>query len=416
MKNKDKKPSVSFTPYEKMVIAILAFIQFTVILDFMVISPLNPLLKPALGIDPQQFGFVVASYAISAGISGIIAAGFADKFDRKKLLMFFYTGFVIGTLFCGLANTYETLLAARIFTGIFGGVIGSIGFAIITDLFKMEVRGRVMGVVQMAFSASQVLGIPIGLYLANKFDWHAPFLLIVAVSTLVGFLMLFKLQPVTSHLQGKVDTNAFHHLYHTAKNKYYQRGFLATMVLATGGFMMMPFSSDFLVHNIQISKDTLPMIFFITGLFSIFTGPLIGILSDKIGKFKLFLAGTVLSIAMILLYTNLGPNPVWIVILINTIMWVGISSRIISSSALSSGVPSMKDRGAYMGINNSIQQISGGIASWLAGKIVVQETESSPLQHFDIVGWVVIGTMLFTIVMMRIIEKQVAQKLHTDHV
>lgn len=416
MKPSSKKPSHTFTGYEKLVIAIIAFIQFTVILDFMVISPLNPMLKPALGINPDEFGKIVASYAISAGIAGILAAGFSDKFDRKKMLLLFYSGFVIGTFFCGISNTYPTLLASRIFTGIFGGVIGSIGFAIITDIFKMEVRGRVMGFVQMAFSASQVLGIPAGLYLANSFDWHAPFLMIVGVAIPVGILMLMKLKPVTGHLSGRVDKKAFHHLLHTAKNPAYQRGFIATMLLATGGFMMMPFSSDFLVNNIKIDKANLPMIFMITGVFSLITGPLIGQLSDKIGKFYLFLGGTILSIITILIYTNLGPNAIWVVIVINTVMWVGISSRMISASALTSGVPEMKDRGAYMGINSSIQQISGGIGSFVAGKIVVQSTPGTPIQHFEIVGYVVIASMLFTIVMMRVIEKQVAKKMHAAHV
>ena len=160
----EKKP---FTGYEKLVIALLAVTQFTVVLDFMVMSPLGDILMKSLDINPKQFGIAVSSYAFSAGISGLLAAGFADKYDRKKLLLFFYTGFILGTLFCALAPTYELLVAARIITGLFGGVIGSIGMAIITDIFPIDQRGRVMGVVQMGFAASQVLGIPIGLYLAN---------------------------------------------------------------------------------------------------------------------------------------------------------------------------------------------------------------------------------------------------------
>ena len=412
---KNKKPSVSFTGYEKFAIAILAFIQFTVILDFMVLSPLGPFLMPLLKITTKQFGLVVSAYAISAGIAGILAAGFADKFDRKKMLMFFYLGFVVGTLLCGLADTYESLLAARIFTGIFGGVIGSISMAIIADIFKMEARGRVMGFVQMAFSTSQVLGIPVGLYLADKLNWHWTFFMIVIVSAIVGIIMYFKLKPVDGHLKVKNDKNAFIHLWHTASNPLYVRGFLATMLLATGGWMIMPFSSAFIVNNIHIAKENLTFIFLITGIFSLLTGPIIGILSDKLGKFNLFLGGSFLSVIVILIYTNLGVNSMATVILINSIMWVGISSRIISSSALISGVPELKDRGAYMGINSSMQQIAGGFAAFIAGVIVYQPNETAPLQHFDVVGYVVIGSMLFTIVMMKIIDKQVSKKLHVEH-
>lgn len=402
---------VPFTPYEKFVIAILSLLQFTVIVDFMVLSPLGAILMPKMGITTTQFGLVVSVYATSAGASGLLAAGFADKFDRKRMLLLFYAGFILGTLFCGIAGSYPVLLAARVVTGIFGGVIGSISFAIITDIFPMETRGRVMGFVQTAFSASQVLGVPIGLYLATMFDWHAPFLMIVSLAALIGIIILLKLKPVDGHLLLRSDKNAFLHLWHTATNPFYLRGFMATMLLATGGFMIMPFSSAFLVNNVLIPETRLSMIFFITGLFSIFTGPILGRLSDSLGKYRLFVLGSVLSMAMVFVYTNLGPNPMWVVILTNTILWVGISSRMITSSALTSGVPEMQDRGAYMGINSAIQHFSGGIASFVAGLIVYQPTSTSPLQHYDIIGYVTICTMLITMVMMYFIDRQVSQKL-----
>ncbi|OGU07490.1 MAG: MFS transporter [Geobacteraceae bacterium GWC2_58_44] len=400
-----------FTSYEKFVIGILALLQFTVILDFMVLSPLGALLMPKLGISTSQFGLVVSAYAISAGCSGLLAAGFADRFDRKKMLLFFYAGFVLGTLCCGVASNYSFLLYARIVTGIFGGVIGSITYAIIADTFRMEVRGRVMGFVQTAFAASQVLGIPIGLYLATVLDWHAPFLMIVALAAPVGVVILLKLQPVTGHLQVRQDKNAFLHLWHTASNAFYFRGFMATMLLATGGFMLMPFSSAFLVNNVRIPETRLSLIFFVTGLCSIFTGPYLGRLSDKMGKYPLFVLGSLLSMAMVYVYTHLGPSPIWVIVVTNTVLWIGISSRMISSTALTSGVPEIKDRGAYMGINSSIQHVSGGIASFVAGLIVYQPTKAAPLQHFEVVGYLTICTIFVTMFMMYFIDRQVAKKL-----
>lgn len=404
-----------FTSYGKFVIAILSLLQFTVIVDFMVLSPLGAILMPKLGISTSQFGLVVSAYALSAGGSGLLAAGFADKFDRKKMLLFFYAGFILGTLSCGMVDSYRNLLFARIITGVFGGVISSISFAIITDTFRMEVRGRVMGFVQMAFSASQVLGIPIGLYLATKLDWHAPFWMIGTFAAPVGVVIFLKLKPVTAHLHGREDKNAFLHLWHTASNPFYLRGFTATVLLATGGFMIMPFSSAFLVNNILIPETSLSLIFFITGLFSIFTGPILGRLSDKLGKYRLFVFGSGLSMLMVFIYTNLTPNPIWVVILTNTILWVGISSRMISSSALTSGVPDIKDRGAYMGINSSMQQFSGGIASFVAGLIVYQPTKTAPLQHYNIVGYITICTMILTVIMMYFIDRQVSEKLHISN-
>ena len=403
-----------FSPYEKFVIAVLATLQFTVVLDFMVLSPLGAVLMPKMDISTTQFGLVVSAYAISAGCSGLLAAGFADRFDRKKMLLFFYAGFVLGTVCCGVAGSYHFLLFARIVTGVFGGVISSICHAIIADTFRMEVRGRVMGSVQMAFAASQVLGIPIGLYLATAFDWHAPFLLIVAIALPVGAVIHLKLRPITAHLEAKGEKNAFLHLWRTASNAYYLQGFLATMLLATGGFMIMPFSSAFLVNNVGIEETRLSLIFFVTGLSALVTGPYLGKLCDRLGKYPLFVLGTLLSVVMVFIYTHLGPNPISFVIATNTVLWIGISSRMISSSALTSGVPEIKDRGAFMGINSSLQQISGGIASFVAGLIVYQPTKTAPLQHFDVIGNLTIGTMLLTMAMMYLIDRRVSEKVQTS--
>jgi predicted MFS family arabinose efflux permease len=183
------------------------------------------------------------------------------------------------------------------------------------------------------------------------------------------------------------------------------------MLLATGGFMIMPFSSAFLVNNVLIPETKLSLIFFVTGVVSIFTGPMLGRCSDALGKYRLFVAGSLLSMVMVFFYTHLGPNPIWVVMIINTMLWIGISSRMISSSALISGVPEMKDRGAYMGINSAIQQISGGIASFASGLIVFQTSKTAPLQHFDTVGYVTITTMLITMTMMFFIDRQVSRKL-----
>src|SRR6202034_2833599 len=203
---------MKFSRYEKVVIGILGFLQFTVILDFMIISPLGAIVMPSLQISPQQFGLAVSSYAFSAGVSGFLAAGFADRFDRKKLLLIFYAGFLSGTLLCGLAYSYHTLLLGRLITGVFAGVVGSVSFAIVTDVFPLQMRGRVMGVIQTAFAASSVLGIPIGLVLSNRWRWNAPFLLIVVVGVAVGWVIQARMRPVDAHLKRHPDRSPLHHL------------------------------------------------------------------------------------------------------------------------------------------------------------------------------------------------------------
>lgn len=400
----------TFTPYEVFIIAILTVLQFSIVLDFMVLSPLGAFLIKDWRIHPSQFGLVVSAYAWSAGISGLLSAGFADRFDRKKFLLFFYAGFLTGTVLCAFAPNYPFLLFARIVTGIFGGVIGSISFAIISDLFKWEVRGRVMGFVQMAFAASQVLGLPIGLLLADRFGWHSPFWMIASVGVVVGVIIIGFMKPVRSHLTIRSDQrHAFHHLINTLSQPQYQRGFMATTLLATGGFMLMPFGSAFANLNLGIALRQLWVLYGITGAFTIILSPMIGKMSDKIGKYKIFVYGSIISGIIVAIYTHLGITPMWVIIALSVFLFVGITSRMITSSALLTAVPEPQDRGAFMSINASVQQISGGIASWVAGMIVIQ-VNNGPLQHYDILGYVVIGTMTITVVLMYFLNSYVKQK------
>ena len=394
----------TFSPYQKFVVAILAFLQFAVIVDFMLMSPLGAMIIPELGIDTAQFGLVVSAYAFSAGIAGLLTAGLADRYDRKKLLLFFYTGFILGTLWCGLANSYAMLLLARIVTGLFGGVIGSIVLAISTDLFPPHMRGRVMGLIQTAFAASQVLGIPIGLYLANRWDWHMPFLAMAGFGLAGGLLMLRKLQPVNAHLALPQEHSPWMHLYHTVTERRYLLAFAITAVLTTGGFMLMPFSSAYIVNNLGIDMHQLPTVYLITGVCTIFFGPLIGKAADTYGKFRVFTFGTVVSIIMVLVYTRLGSISLPMLIFINSLMFVGIFSRMIPFQALVSSVPAASQRGSFNAISASIQQLAGGIASVIAGHLVTFGADGK-LQHFDVIGDVMVGTALLALALLWALQR-----------
>jgi len=388
-----KTPAPPFSGYQKIVVAMLAFLQFAVILDFMIMSPLGAVIMPDLKIGPAQFGLVVSAYAFSAGVSGLLTAGFADRYDRKKLLLFFYTGFILGTVWCGLAQTFESLLAARVFTGLFGGVIGSIVLAIATDLFAPQMRGRVMGLIQTAFAASQVLGIPVGIYLSNQWNWHVPFMAMAAFGLAGGLLVAWKMQPVNAHLGQPQEHSPFMHLWNTVTEKRYLLAFAITALLTTGGFMLMPFSSAYIVNNMGIDLHHLPTVYLITGVCTIFIGPMIGRAADAFGKFRVFLFGTALSIVMVLIYTHLGHVPLWVLVVVNTVMFVGIFSRMIPFQALSSTVPVQTQRGSYNAISASIQQLAGGVASVVSGHIVTQAADGH-LEHFDTVGYVVVATSL----------------------
>jgi len=393
-KNESSVLSKTFTSYQKIIILLLAILQFTIVLDFMILAPLGDILMKSMNMSTKQFGTVVSAYAISACISGIFAAGFADKFDRKKLLLFFYTGFILGTYFCAISYNYETLFIARIITGLFGGVIGSISMAIITDIFSIHQRGKVMGFVQMAFGGSQILGIPIGLVLANYWSWHATFYMVLILAILLGIALVIKLNPLTEHLKLINNKNALQHLLQTIKKKDYRIGFLATALISMGGFLIMPFSTAFIVNNIHIAQSQVAIIFFFTGIFSIIIMPIVGKLSDKYDKLLIFGIGTIIAIVMVVIYTHLSPVPIWLVIIVNIVLFIGIMSRMVPATALNSEVPDAYDRGAYMSINSSLQQFAGGIAALFSGLVVVQKSKNSPIENFDILGYVMVVLML----------------------
>jgi predicted MFS family arabinose efflux permease len=400
----------TFSRYQKFVVAILAFLQFTIVLDFMILSPLGTFLLPALGIKTSQFGLLVSAYAFSAFGSGLLTAGFADKFDRKKLLLFFYTGFVVGTVMCALASGYRSLLVARIVTGVFGGVIGSISMAIITDLFPLEVRGRVMGVVQTAFAASQVMGLPLGVFLTTHFSWHAPFALIATVSVAVGFLIAAVLQPIDAHLKIATVRSPFKHLVATAMSRRYLPTFAAMILMATGGFMLMPFGSAFATGNLGISTSQLPYIYIVTGITSMIGGPLLGRLADAIGKYAVFCLGSLAAIIMVGIYCHLGVTPIGVVMALNAVLFIAITGRMISASALTSAIPEPQDRGAFMSVSASLQMLAGGVGAWAAGHIVYQSA-SGRIERYDVLGYIVMTAIAVTVAMLYPINRAVMRKV-----
>lgn len=398
--------SESMTTYQKAVVGILAFLQLTIILDFMILAPLGAMLLDDLNIDTKQFGLLVSAYAVSAGASGFATAGFADKLDRKKLLLFFYTGFIAGTALCGVAPTYEFLLGARIVAGIFGGVIGSISMAIIADLFPLSMRGRVMGTVQTAFSVAQVAGLPAGLALASWRGWHAPFLIIAGIGAVAGVVMAFVLRPIDAHLNVPMKHNAYVHMLNTVTRPTYLRVFGAMTLLASG-FMLMPLLSAFFVNNLHIELAELPIVYMVTGAFTFFMGPLAGKLADRVGKYVVFTGGSLLAAVIFAVWANLsGPTSLWLVVVINVSMFVANTARMISAAALTSAVPALADRGAFMSIAAALQQVTGGVAAFVGGLIVTVQADGA-LAYFDTLCYVVVGATIVALLPMWIIDRQV---------
>jgi predicted MFS family arabinose efflux permease len=263
----------------------------------------------------------------------------------------------------------------------------------------------------MAFAGSQILGIPIGLLLANAWGWHATFIMVVVLALIIAVAVVLKLKPITGHLSLQTDKNALQHLWHTIRKRDYRIGFMATMMLSLGGFMLMPFTSAFMVNNVLIPQAELPVIFFFTGISSMIIMPLIGRISDRVDKYKIFVFGSALAAVMVVVYTNLPPVPIWQVIIVNMVLFMGIMSRMVPATALNSAVPEMYDRGAFMSINASLQQMAGGVAAMFAGLVIVQPTESSPLQHFDTLGYVMVAIMVVCIFLVYRVSRVVKKRI-----
>ena len=264
---------------------------------------------------------------------------------------------------------------------------------------------------QMGFGLSQILGIPISLYIAAQSNWQMPFYMIVVLSLTMLVLILFGLKPVRAHLDKKTEHSAFKHLLTTVRNRNYRIGFMATAFMSLGGYFMMPWGSAFAVNNVGITQKELPLLFMIVGVSTFMIMPLIGWLADKVNKFQLFMTASVIMIGAVLVYVRLGESSFFVLVLVNIFMMGGIMARMVPSQALTSSVPELHDRGAFMSINSSLQQIAGGIAAIIGGKIVWQASPSSPLMNFDVLGFVVVGVILINIFLTNRVYKYVTSKI-----
>lgn len=387
------------TKKERNVLLILASAQFCNIMDFMIMMPLGDLLMNLFKITPRQFSFLVSAYTLSAGVSGFVIAFFADRFDRRRLLSWMYTGFTVGTLACALAPTYEFLLLARLITGVFGGVIGSIVLAIAADLVPMKSRGEAMGIVNMAFSTASVFGVPFGLLLASQISWHAPFLFIVAVSVPVNILIMRKVPRMDRHLSNErvAPVQVLRNIW---ENSNQVKALLFVCTLMFAHFSIIPFLSPTMVANVGFTQSQLTWIYFLGGAVSIVTGPWFGRLADRMGKQDVFTWACVAAFVPVLWITHMGPTPLPVALAVTTLFFIVSGGRMIPAFALSSGTVKPKNRGSFMSLQSSLQQLSLAAASFLAGLVVIKDEASGRLLNYQYVGYaaVVFGAVCLWLV------------------
>jgi len=373
----------------------IAGLLFTVVLDFMLLPAISAMVMPALDLSTSQFGYVVSAYSISAGASALIFSAFADRFERKKLLMFIYTGFLIGILFSALAQGFWMLIAARVFAGIFGGVIAAICYAMVSEIFSLQQRGRAMGSLHVAFALCQVLGLPAAIFIASRYQWQTAYFITLSAGLLFYVLSLFIMKPITGHLieQNNVSSK----LKGIVTTPTYWLVFANNFTLVIADVLFMTFASVFYVKNQLISEDELAIVFGASGIATILLSPLIGKLADKTSHFKVFALGTGVAAIMVITISQLHEAGIIWVVVCNTLLFTGMAGRMICSGALGLEIPKSTDRGSFMTFDSALQLICAGLAATAAGWIVFQNTDGQMLNYplLSIIVVVLFGITLF---------------------
>jgi len=381
---------------ERSLVAVLTAVQFTNVLDFVIMMPLGPQLMRVFGIGPSEFALLVSSYTFSAAASGFASAFLMDRFDRKRALLGVYGGFAVATLACGLAPGYLALAAARVLAGVFGGVLGALVFTVIGDAVPYERRGRATGAVMSAFSIASVLGVPAGMALANAFDWHAPFLLLALVAVLVWGGALVALPSMRGHLEraaaaplppggDRRRSGPLGTLRRVFASSSHRRAFAFISVLMVAGFSVLPLLSPYMVQNVGLTERELPYIYLAGGIFTVVTSNLIGRLADRLGKLRVFTAAALLSVVPILLVTNLPRLPLAPALAATTLFMVLVSARVVPAMAMITASAEPAQRGSFLSVNSAVQQLAAGAASFGAGLNVV-EGAGGELRHYGVVG------------------------------
>lgn len=370
---------------ESRLLILLAAIQVTHIMDFMVMMPLGPQLMRVLHVTPHDFGLLVSAYTFGAAASGFFAAFHIDRFDRKTALLGIYAGFTVTTLLCAFAPGFWTLLAARTAAGVFGGIVGAVVYAIVGDIVPEERRGTAMGIISAAFSLSAIAGVPIGLFLANQFDWRAPFALLTAMGVILWLLCWRALPKVDRHLEARRSGTVFEQLHAVFAQRNHLNAFALIATLMFAGFSVIPFISPYTVANVGLKETDLPYLYLAGGLATLFTSRWIGRLSDRHGKRRVFRVVAAISVVPLLITTNLPPVPVPVAIAASVIFMVFVSGRFVPVMALVTSSVTPRLRGSFLAFNSSIQQLFAGLAAYTGG-LIMGRAPDGRITHYWAVG------------------------------
>lgn len=372
------------TSSEKKLVWLLAGIQFCHIMDFMVLMPLGPQLMRVLGITTAEFGWLVSTYTVSAGIAGLASVFMIDRFDRRHALTGLFAGFILATVACGLAWDFHSLLLARSMAGVFGGVLTAVIMALLADCIPEARRGTATGKVMTGFALAAVAGVPLGIYLANHFDWRMPFFFIAAISTPMLLLSPRLLPSVPARESGPVQIMGTLHAVMSDRNHLYAFALVSVLMLA--GFSVIAYISPFMVHNVGLTEAQLPLIYLYGGVGTLLTSPLIGRLSDSLGKVRTFRIACLSSVPPLLVLTQLPAVPLHIVLIVTTAFMILVGGRVIAAISLLSSASHAHMRGRFLSFNSAMQQLASGVAAFLPTLVLTQDAQGR-LLHYDWVGY-----------------------------
>lgn len=403
-RNPPADPS-SGTGKEWQLLVVLAGVQFTHILDFMVMMPLGPQFMRLFAISPREFGLLVSSYTLTAAAASFLATFQLDRYDRKRALLVLYGGFSVATLLCALAPGYSTLLIARAAAGACGGILNAVIHSIIGDLIPEHRRGSATGTVMMSFSMAAVMGVPLGLAIANLASWRATFVMVALISVAIWCAAWRVLPRIATHIDGGPRRHWMATLTDVLRPSNHRRSLALTGTLLLGGFSVIPFISPYLVGNVGILEKQLPYVYFAGGLATLVTSRLIGAMADRFGKRRMFFVVAALSIIPILLITRLPPLPLALTLITTTLFFILVSGRFIPAMALINSAVDPAQRGSVMSLNASVQSLCSALAAF-GGGLVIQKAADGRLQHYSWVGaFAVLSTLTAIYISRKIVAK-----------
>ncbi|MBC7597945.1 MAG: MFS transporter [Polaromonas sp.] len=367
--------TTALTPKRELwLLVTLAGIQFTHIVDFMVMMPLGPQFTQLFNISDAKFGLLVSAYTFAAGASGLLASFYIDRFGRKKLLLSLYVLFALATMACGLAQTYDTLMLARIAAGAFGGVLAAMAQTIVADVIPFERRGRAMGLVMSSFALASVAGVPIGLFLASQFNWHTPFFAIAGVCVVLAIGAYITLPPLTDHLK-QHRPSPLVSIIEVLRDANHQKAFAFTALMMIAGFTVIPYITIYTTTNGGLTMQQVPYVYLLGGAATLFTARLIGKLTDSVGKARMFKITAVYAMLSIWLVTLSASFGLWGILLVTTLMFIGMSGRMIPGMAIATSAANPKLRGTFMALNSSVQSAAMGLASFVGGLVISRDAQ-----------------------------------------